>query len=43
MMEEQEDMIAYINSLEVDKALNEKDVKKGYENFKSRNNSFRIG
>jgi len=39
MMEEQEDMIAYINSLEVGKALNEEAIKKGYETFRASKNS----
>ena len=39
MMEEQEDMIAYINSLEMGKALQEEDIKKGYETFKARKNT----
>ncbi len=39
MMEEQEDMIAYINSLEVGIPLKEEDIKKGYETFKTDKNS----
>jgi len=39
MMEEQEDMIAYINSLEVGKALDEEDIKKGYETFRASKNT----
>jgi type I restriction enzyme R subunit len=39
MMEEQEDMIAYINSLEMNIALNEENIKKGYEEFKASKNS----
>jgi len=39
MMEEQEDMIAYINSLETGVALKEEDIKKGYETFKSNKNN----
>jgi type I restriction enzyme, R subunit len=38
MMEEQEDMVEYINSLEVGKALNENEIKKGYEAFKNNKN-----
>jgi type I restriction enzyme R subunit len=34
MMDEQDTMIAYINSLEVETALNEDDIKKGYKAFK---------
>ena len=39
MMEEQEDMIDYINALEMGKALNEEDIKKGYEDFRTSKNS----
>jgi len=39
MMEEQEDMIAYINSLEVGKALDEEGIKKGYETFRASKNT----
>jgi len=39
MMEEHEDMVEYINSLEVGKALNEKDIRKGYETFKNNKNA----
>ena len=39
MMEEQEDMIAYINSLEMNVALDEESIKKGYEAFKANKNS----
>jgi len=39
MMEEQEDMIAYINSLNIGTALKEEDIKKGYETFKESKNS----
>jgi type I restriction enzyme, R subunit len=39
MMEEQEDMIAYINSLEMGTALKEEEIKKGYEIFKTRKNT----
>ncbi len=42
MMEEQEDMIAYINSLEMNTALNEENIKKGYEEFKSNTNSIEL-
>ncbi len=42
MMEEQEDMIAYINSLEIDIALNEENIKKGYEEFKASKNSTKL-
>ncbi len=35
LMEEREDIVAYINSLEVGKALNEKEIKEGYQNFKA--------
>ncbi len=38
-LEKQEDMIAYINSLEVGKALNEEEIKKGYEAFREAKNS----
>ena len=34
LMEEREDMIDYINTLEVGKALNEQEVKNGYQKFK---------
>ncbi len=39
MMEEQEDMINYINSLQMDIALNEDSIKNGYEAFKSSQNN----
>jgi type I restriction enzyme R subunit len=35
LMEEQEDIIAYINTLKVGEALNEKEIKKGYQQFKT--------
>lgn len=35
LMDEREDIIAYINSLEVGKGLNEKEIKEGYQIFKS--------
>ncbi len=41
-MEEQEEMIAYINSLEVGKALNEEDIKKGYETFRASKNTVEL-
>lgn len=34
LMEERDDIIAYINSLEVGKGLNEQEIRKGYEDFK---------
>jgi type I restriction enzyme, R subunit len=34
LMEERDDIIAYINSLEVGKPLTEKEIKEGYERFK---------
>ena len=34
MMDEKDTMIAYINSLEIETALNEDDIKKGYKAFK---------
>jgi type I restriction enzyme R subunit len=34
LMEEKEDMIEYINSLEAGKALNEQEIKDGYQRFK---------
>ena len=39
LSEEQEDMIAYINALEMGKALNEEEIKKGYEEFKASKNT----
>ncbi len=39
MMEEQEEMIAYINSLEMGKALNEEQIKQGYETFRESKNT----
>ncbi len=39
MMQEQEEMIGYINSLEIGKSLNEEDIKKGYETFKADKNT----
>ena len=39
LTEEQEELIAYINALEVGKALNEEEIKKGYEDFKASNNT----
>ncbi len=35
LMDEQEDMVAYIRSLQVGKALNEKEIKEGYQDFKA--------
>lgn len=35
LMEEREDIIAYINTLKVGEALNEKEIKEGYQKFKS--------
>ena len=35
LMEEREDMIEYIKTLEVGKALNEKEIKDGYQQFKA--------
>lgn len=34
LMEERDDIVAYINSLEVGKGLSEQEIKDGYENFK---------
>ena len=34
MMEERDDIVAYINSLEVGKSLSETDIEQGYQNFK---------
>lgn len=34
LMEERDDIIEYINSLEVGKGLNENEIKEGYQNFK---------
>lgn len=34
LMEEREDIIAYINTLKVGEALNEKEIKEGYQKFK---------
>lgn len=34
LMEEKDDMIEYINTLEVGKALNEQEIKEGYQQFK---------
>jgi len=42
MMEEQEDMIAYINSLEMNTALNEEAIKQGYETFKTSHNTVEL-
>ncbi len=39
MLEEQEDIIAYLNSLEVGKALDEEAIKKGYETFRASKNA----
>ncbi|MCB4776415.1 MAG: type I restriction endonuclease subunit R, partial [Sulfurovum sp.] len=39
LLEEQEDMIAYINTLEVGKGLNEQEIKEGYEKFQEAKNS----
>jgi type I restriction enzyme R subunit len=35
LMDEKEDMVAYINSLETGKALSEKEIREGYQNFKA--------
>jgi len=35
LIDERDDMVAYINSLEVGKALNENEIKTGYQNFKA--------
>jgi type I restriction enzyme R subunit len=35
LMEEREDIIAYINTLKVGEALNEKEIKEGYQKFKA--------
>jgi type I restriction enzyme R subunit len=35
LIDEREDMVAYINSLEAGKALNEKEIKEGYQDFKA--------
>lgn len=35
LMEEREDIIAYINTLKAGEALNEKEIKEGYQNFKT--------
>lgn len=35
LIDERDDMVAYINSLEAGKALNEKEIKEGYQNFKA--------
>ena len=42
LLDEQEDMIAYINSLEVGKALDEERIKKGYEAFRTTKNSHEL-
>ena len=34
LMEERDDIVAYINSLEVGKGLSEQEIKDGYETFK---------
>ncbi len=34
LMEEKDDIVAYINSLEVGKSLSEKEIREGYDNFK---------
>ena len=39
LLGEQEDMIAYINSLETGKGLSEEDIKKGYETFRASKNT----
>ena len=39
LTEEQEELIAYINALEMGKALNEEEIKKGYEDFKASKNT----
>lgn len=35
LMDERDDIAAYINSLEAGKALNEKEIREGYQNFKA--------
>ena len=35
LMEEREDIVAYINSLQVGKSLNEKEIREGYQTFKA--------
>ena len=42
LLDDQEDMIAYINSLEVGKALDEEGIKKGYEAFREAKNSHEL-
>jgi type I restriction enzyme R subunit len=42
MMTEQEDMIAYINSLEMGVPLKEADIKQGYEIFKANKNTTKL-
>ena len=37
LMEERDDIAAYINSLEVGKGLSEEEIKQGYQNFKKEN------
>ncbi|KQB39418.1 type I restriction endonuclease subunit R [Flavobacterium aquidurense] len=39
LMQERDDIVAYINSLEVNKALNEKEIKEGYTFFKADKNT----
>jgi len=42
LMEERDDIVAYINSLEVNKALTEKEIKEGYTFFKADKNTKEI-
>ena len=42
LMEERDDIVAYINSLEVNKALTEKEIKEGYTFFKADKNAKEI-
>jgi type I restriction enzyme R subunit len=42
LMDEREDIIAYINSLEVGKGLDEKEIKEGYQNFKTEKSAKQI-
>jgi type I restriction enzyme R subunit len=42
MMSEQEDMIAYIDSLEINKPLKEADIRQGYEIFKANKNTAQL-
>jgi type I restriction enzyme R subunit len=42
-MEERDDIIDYINSLEVGKGLDENEIKEGYEKFKDEKNAKELG